>query len=83
MAQGTQGPQETAGIQTINIKGKILKEADDYYIQGKSPSEVFRILNPIPKRLDRLASTNKLVRIEAGIVMGDNVNILNINGKAY
>jgi hypothetical protein len=83
MAQSTQGSQETAGTQTISINGKILKEADGYYIQGKSPSEVFRVLNPIPKRLDRLAGTKKLVRIEVGIVMGDNVNILTINGIAY
>jgi len=68
---------------TINITGKITKESDGYYIQGKTPPEIYRILNPTPRQLDKIIKTGKMVKIEVQIVLGDNVNIERINGKPY
>jgi len=67
----------------IMITGKISKEGANYYIQGQKPAEVFTILNPDPKVLDKLAKSGKVVNIEATSVVGDNVNIQKIDGRPY
>ena len=67
----------------INITGKTIKEPDGYYIEGQTPPEIFRILNPVPKQLDWIVESGRSVKIEAQIVQGDNVNIEKINGKTY
>ena len=46
-------------------------------------SEVYTVLNPDPKVLDRFVKSEKDVPIEIRIVSGDNVNIEKINGKKY
>ncbi len=67
----------------IILKGKIIKESDEYFIQGKTPAAIFRILNPIPKRLNKIVWQGRLVEIEARNVLGDNIEIERINGKQY
>ena len=68
---------------TMSITGKIAKTEQGYIIQGQEPPELFTILNPNPQVLDRLAKIGKSVTIEAVSVLGDNVNIQKIDGKAY
>lgn len=84
-AQSTQLPNESqrAAAQTMVITGKIVKEAGTYYIQGQRPSSIFTILNPVPKKLDGIVKNGKSIEVEVGIVLGDNVEIQKINGKAY
>ena len=84
-AQSTQPPNESQGAatQSMTITGKIVKEAGSYYIQGLRPSSIFTILNPIPKRLDGIVKNDKPVELQVQIVLGDNVEIQKINGKAY
>jgi len=84
-AQSTQPPNESQGsaTQSMAITGKIVKEAGGYYIQGQRPSSIFTILNPVPKKLDGIVKNGKSVEIEVRIVLGDNVEIQKINGKAY
>jgi hypothetical protein len=67
----------------MTITGKIIKESDGYYIQGQTPPEVFRILNPAPSRLNKLVKKGDSVEIGAIAVQGDNVDIQSINGKPY
>jgi len=50
---------------------------------GLITPELFTILAPNPQFLDRLVKSAKSVTIEAVSVMGDNVNIQKIDGKAY
>jgi hypothetical protein len=80
-AQGKR--QSSESVNLINITGKVTKESDAYYIQGQTPPEVFRILNPIPNQLDRIVKSGKSVHIEARIALGDNVDIEKIDGKPY
>ena len=68
---------------TMSITGKIAKAEQGYIIQGQKPPELFTILNPNPQILDSLVKSGKSVTIEAVSVMGDNVNIQKIDGKAY
>ena len=84
-AQNTLPPDErqSATAQAMVITGKIVKEVSGYYIQGQRPSSVFTILNPAPKKLDGIVKSGKSVEIEVKIVLGDNVEIQKINGKAY
>lgn len=67
----------------LNITGEIVKDTNGYIIRGKSPAELFTILNPNPDILDKLVNSGETVTIEAVSVLGDNVNIQKINGKPY
>lgn len=86
-----QAPQTGAGpgsptggkLMTMSITGKIAKTEQGYIIQGQEPPELFTILNPNPQVLDSLVKSGKNVIVEAVSVMGDNVNIRVIDGKAY
>ena len=66
----------------LTITGKLVKEADTYYIQGSVPREVFRVLNPNSKTLDTYLD-DQAVEIQAESLVGDNVYIFSINGKPY
>lgn len=70
-------------VQEMTIQGKIVKEADKYYIQGQTPPEVFTILNPDPGKLEKIIKSSKSVKIDVRIVQGDNVEIKKIGGKPY
>jgi hypothetical protein len=76
-------PAPAAQTLKLTITGKIAKTEQGYIIQGQKPPELFTILNPNPKVLDRLAKSGKPVTIEAVSVVGDNVNIQKIDGKPY
>jgi hypothetical protein len=69
----------------IMVVGKIVKDESmgGYYIQGKKPPEVFRIVNQNPKVLESYAKSGKEVNIEAHSTMGDNLTIDKIQGKQY
>ena len=67
----------------MTITGKIVKDSQNYIIQGQKPPELFTILNPNPSVLDTLVKSGKTVTIEALSVMGDNVNIQKVDGKPY
>jgi len=67
----------------LTITGKIVKDGQNYIIQGQKPPELFTILNSDPSVLDTLVKIGKTVTIEAVSVMGDNVNIQKIDGKPY
>jgi len=54
-----------------------------YIIRGKTPSEIFTILNPNPEVLDKIIVKGKDVDVLVRIVSGDNVEIEEINGKKY
>jgi hypothetical protein len=77
--------QPAPAVQTLKltITGKIAKTEQGYIIQGQTPPELFTILNPNPKVLDRLVKSGKTVTIEVVSVMGDNINIEKIDGKPY
>ena len=77
------GAPTAAKPMTMSITGKIAKAEQGYIIQGQKPPEIFTILNPNPQVLDSLVKSGKTVTIEAVSVMGDNVNIQKIDGKAY
>jgi hypothetical protein len=68
---------------TLTITGKIVKDNQNYIIQGQKPPELFTILNPNGGVLDTLVQSGKTVTIEAVSVMGDNVEIKKIDGKPY
>ena len=69
----------------IKVVGKIVKDESmgGYYIQGKKPREIFRIVNQDPKILEKYAKSDKDVTIEAHSTMGDNLVIEKIQGKKY
>ncbi len=79
------GPGSSTGgkLMTMSITGKIARTEQGYIIQGQEPPELFTILNPNRQVLDSLVKSGKTVIIEAVSVMGDNVNIRTIDGKAY
>ena len=77
------GAPAAARPMTMSISGKIAKTEQGYIIQGQEPRELFTILNPNPQVLDSLIKSGRSVTIEAVSVMGDNVNIQKIDGKAY
>jgi len=76
-------PTPAATPLKLTITGKIAKAEQGYIIQGQKPPELFTILNPNPRVLDRLVKSGKTITIEAVSVMGDNVNIEKIDGKKY
>jgi hypothetical protein len=69
----------------LTVVGKIVKDESmgGYYIQGKKPAEVFRIVNQNPQVLEQYAKNGKDVTIEAHSAMGDNLVIEKIEGKKY
>jgi hypothetical protein len=69
----------------ITVVGKIVKDESmgGYYIQGKKPPEIFRIVNQNPKVLEKYAKSGKEVTMETHSAMGDNLVIETINGKKY
>ncbi len=75
-------PAQAQGTMTLTITGKIAKTAQGYVIQSDT-AQIFTILNARPRLLKKLAAGQKTLTIEAESVVGDNVNILSINGKAY
>jgi hypothetical protein len=77
-----QGAQAAKPI-ILTITGKIVKDNQNYIIQGQKPAELFTILNPNASVLDSLVKSGKTVTIEAVSVMGDNVNIQKVDGKPY
>jgi len=87
LAQGPKAaekqPAPTAQPMKMTITGKIAKAEQAYIIQGQKPPELFTILNANPKVLDKLVKSGKTVTIETVSVVGDNVNIQKIDGKAY
>ena len=80
--QEVQADQESLKRKML-ITGEIAKGRNNYIIRGKTPSEIFTILNPDPKILDEHIRTSKTVNLEVRIVSGDNVNIKLIDGKKY
>ena len=78
----TQGAQAAKPI-TLSITGIIVKDGQNYIIQGQRPAELFTVLNPNPGVLDSLVKSGKTVTIEAVSVVGDNVNIQKVDGKPY
>ncbi len=87
LAQGPKAaekqPAPAAQPMKMTITGKIAKAEQGYIIQGQKPPELFAILNANAKVLDKLVKSGKTVTIEAVSVVGDNVNIGKIDGKAY
>jgi hypothetical protein len=67
----------------LTITGKIVKDGQNYIIQGEKPAELFTVLNPNPGVLDSLVKSAKTVTIEVVSVVGDNVNIQKVDGKPY
>ena len=69
----------------ITVVGKIVKDQSmgGYYIQGKKPPEIFRIVNQNPDVLEKYAKSGKDVTIEAHSAMGDNLVVEKIQGKKY
>jgi hypothetical protein len=82
-AGGNQGAPAAAKPIVLTITGKIAKGDQGYIIQGVTPPELFTILNPNPSVLDKLVASGETVTIEAVSIMGDNVDIQKIGGKAY
>ena len=74
-----------AKVMKIKVVGKIVKDKSmgGYYIQGKKPPEIFRIVNQNPKVLGKYAKSGKDVTIEAHSALGDNLFIEKIEGKKY
>jgi ABC-type proline/glycine betaine transport system ATPase subunit len=82
---------ETSGAQSVqdctvrimSITGEIAQASNGYIIRGSVPAEVFTILNPDPKILDKFVTSGKTVKIQVRIVSGGNVEIKMIDGKKY
>jgi hypothetical protein len=81
----TAAPPAAAKAMKITVVGKIVKDESmgGYYIQGKKPPEIFRIMNQNPTVLEKYAKSGKEVTMEAHSAMGDNLVIETINGKKY
>jgi hypothetical protein len=77
-------PSAAKGVK-IMVVGKIVKDESmgGYYIQGKKPPEIFRIVNQNRKVLGNYAKSGKEVSIEAHSTLGDNLIIDKIQGKKY
>ena len=67
----------------LQIKGEIASMDYGYIIRGKTPSEIFTILNPNPEILEHFVAQGKEVELEVQVVTGDNVNIMKIDGQKY
>lgn len=76
-------PGQISGARQMNLTGEIAVAAHGYIIRGNSPSEIFTILNPNAEVLDKIIEKGKVVELKVHIVSGDNVNILEIDGKDY
>lgn len=74
---------ETKVAPHIIVDGFIAHDARGYYIRGRKPSEIFRILNPNPAVLDPVVKAGHQVRLEVGSVVGDNVVIESLAGVPY
>ena len=70
-------------VRQMTITGEIAKAPNGYIIRGQKPAEIFTILNPDPKTLDKLIEGGKMLKIDVRIVSGDNVDIAEIDGKKY
>lgn len=70
-------------VRTMSITGEIATGSHGYIIRGKTPAEIFTILNPDPKILDTFVGSGKTVKVEVRIVSGDNVEILTLAGVKY
>lgn len=68
---------------TLHITGTIEHGSSGYVIRGDKPAEVFTIHNAEAAKLDSLAASGKKVQITARSVVGDNVDIVTVDGKAY
>lgn len=81
----TPAKPSTAKAMKLTVVGKIVKDESmgGYYIQGKKPAEVFRIVNQNPKVLAKYVKSGKDVSIEAHSAMGDNLVIEKIQGRKY
>lgn len=75
----------TAKAMKLKVTGNIVKDESmgGYYIQGKQPPEIFRILNQNPAVLEEYAKSGKEVIMETLSVMGDNLVIETIDGIKY
>lgn len=67
----------------LTVVGTIDRDGQDYFVRGEKPSEIYGILNPNPKILDRLVRSGKTVTLDVQSVLGDQVNIIKIDGKRY
>ena len=74
---------QLASPTNMNITGEIAMMGQGYIIRGKTPSEIFMILNPNPEVLDKIIAKGKDVDLSVRVVSGDNVEIEQINGKDY
>jgi hypothetical protein len=81
-AQSAQTSQ-VPSVNSMNITGEIALMAQGYIIRGKTPAEIFTILNPNPDVLDKIIAKGKDVDVLVRIVSGDNVEIEEIDGKNY
>lgn len=73
-------------VRKMTLTGTIAKSRYGYIIRsrkGNAPSEIYKILNPEPARLDELVKSGKTVSIEARIVSGDNLEVEKIDGEKY
>jgi hypothetical protein len=70
-------------VRTMSITGEIATGTHGYIIRGKTPAEIFTILNPDPKMLDPFVKSAKTVKVEVRIVSGDNVEIVKLAGVKY
>lgn len=77
----------TPAVKAMKLKvvGKIVKDESmgGYYILGKEPPEIFRILNQNPAVLEKYAKSGKEVTMETHSAMGDNLVIETIDGTKY
>lgn len=86
-ASGTavKAPSTEAGggqpMTTITVTGKVLQGPDGYIIRGTQPAEIFRVMNPASKSLNAIVAAGKAVRIQVRSVVGDNVEIIAIDGS--
>ena len=84
-AEKPSAPQ-TAQTRKMSLVGEIGKSQNGYIIRSKINgvlSEIYTILNPDPKILDKFVKSEKDVPIEVRVVSGDNVNIEKIDGREY
>lgn len=73
----------TPAVRQMSITGEIATAEHGYIIRGKTPAEIFTILNPDMKILDGFVKSGRVVPIEVRIVSGDNVDIEKIDGRIY
>ncbi len=76
-------PGSNQQVTGMTIVGEIDSMNQGYIIRGKTPAEIFTILNPDPVRLDPLIKNGRTVEIQVRVVSGDNVEILQIDGREY